>query len=109
MMSDPCIRAANLRTFNPECPWQASPLELTTEYELVGILIGLAIYNSHILEFRFPLVTYKKLLQLSPTLADLKGVSPGVYQSFQQLLTYDGDIKEHFDLTFQVGGGMSSR
>ena len=98
-----------MRTFNPECPWQASPLELTTEYELVGILIGLAIYNSHILEFRFPLVTYKKLLQLSPTLADLKGVSPGVYQSFQQLLTYDGDIKEHFDLTFQVGGGMSSR
>lgn len=68
----------------------------------MGILIGLAIYNSHILEFRFPLVTYKKLLGFTPTLADLEGVSPLVHRSFLQLLAYEGDVKEHFDLTFQV-------
>ncbi|KAG2439072.1 hypothetical protein HYH02_006599 [Chlamydomonas schloesseri] len=36
--------------------------DMELEFELVGILIGLAIYNSHILEFQFPPVLYKKLM-----------------------------------------------
>jgi E3 ubiquitin-protein ligase HECTD2 len=32
------------------------------EYNLVGILMGLAVYNAIILDIRFPLVCYKKLL-----------------------------------------------
>jgi hypothetical protein len=41
----------------------------------VGIVIGLAIYNGHILEFRFPMVTYKKLMGLPTDLSDLAEVS----------------------------------
>ncbi|KAG2488735.1 hypothetical protein HYH03_012734 [Edaphochlamys debaryana] len=48
--------ASHLHWFRP------SRLELDLEFELVGILIGLAIYNSHILEFQFPSVLYKKLM-----------------------------------------------
>lgn len=29
------------------------------EFELVGIMLGLAVFNSHLLEFQFPMVTYK--------------------------------------------------
>ncbi|GIL42536.1 hypothetical protein Vafri_497 [Volvox africanus] len=42
--------------------FRPSRLEMDLEFELVGILIGLAIYNSHILEFQFPSVLYKKLM-----------------------------------------------
>ncbi|GFR45089.1 hypothetical protein Agub_g6465 [Astrephomene gubernaculifera] len=42
--------------------FRPSRLEMELEFELVGILIGLAIYNSHILEFQFPSVLYKKLM-----------------------------------------------
>ena len=32
------------------------------KYELIGILLGLAIYNQVLLDIKFPLVIYKKLL-----------------------------------------------
>ena len=46
-----------LRTF-----WfnQAS-LESDREFELIGILLGVAIYNGVILDVRFPHVVYKKV------------------------------------------------
>lgn len=39
--------------------FRASGLDLSMEYELVGLLLALAIYNNHILEVSFPLVVYK--------------------------------------------------
>lgn len=48
------------------------------EYELVGVLLGLAIYNSCILDVHFPLVLHRKLLQCRDfNLDDLAGVSAG--------------------------------
>lgn len=45
----------DLRTF-----WfRASSLDLDIEFELVGLLLALAIYNNHILDISFPLVVYK--------------------------------------------------
>ena len=64
------------------------------EYNLVGILMGLAVYNAIILDIRFPLVCYKKLLTpaylpdygsergkipvgiVKPTLADFRTIRP---------------------------------
>lgn len=45
------------------------------EYNLIGTLMGLAVYNAIILDIRFPLVCYKKLL--TPAFIDehLKGLS----------------------------------
>uniref|UniRef100_A0A672LM94 Probable E3 ubiquitin-protein ligase HERC3 n=1 Tax=Sinocyclocheilus grahami TaxID=75366 RepID=A0A672LM94_SINGR len=45
-------------------------------FHLIGIICGLAIYNSTVVDLHFPLVLYKKLLNVSPTLDDLKELSP---------------------------------
>ena len=42
--------------FNAACDWYLD------EYELAGLLVGLAVYNSVVLEVRLPVVAYKKLL-----------------------------------------------
>ena len=41
---------------------------------------GLAIYNSHILEFQFPMVTYKKLLGQPVGLEDLAELQPDIHR-----------------------------
>lgn len=45
-------------------------------FHLIGIICGLAIYNSTVVDLHFPLVLYKKLLDVAPTLEDLKELSP---------------------------------
>jgi hypothetical protein len=38
------------------------------KFELIGIILGLAIFNNVILDVKFPKVVYKKLLGISPDL-----------------------------------------
>lgn len=45
-------------------------------FHLIGIVCGLAIYNSTVVDLHFPLVLYKKLLDVPPVLDDLKELSP---------------------------------
>lgn len=45
-------------------------------FHLIGIICGLAIYNSTVVDLHFPLVLYKKLLDVAPVLDDLKELSP---------------------------------
>ncbi|KAJ1966594.1 hypothetical protein IWQ62_002370 [Dispira parvispora] len=73
------------------------------EYRLMGSLIGLAIYNSVILDVHFPPALYKKLMNRPVGLADLRALDPSLAQGLQTLLDYDGDdLEEVFDRTFQV-------
>jgi len=46
------------------------------EFELIGILLGLAIYNGVILDLHLPVVVYKKLLGHKLTLEDVKQINP---------------------------------
>uniref|UniRef100_A0A673FTS5 Probable E3 ubiquitin-protein ligase HERC3 n=1 Tax=Sinocyclocheilus rhinocerous TaxID=307959 RepID=A0A673FTS5_9TELE len=71
-------------------------------FHLIGIICGLAIYNSTVVDLHFPLVLYKKLLNVSPTLDDLKELSPTEGRSLQQLLEYEGDVEETFCLNFAI-------
>uniref|UniRef100_A0A7N6BEW2 HECT domain-containing protein n=1 Tax=Anabas testudineus TaxID=64144 RepID=A0A7N6BEW2_ANATE len=72
-------------------------------FHLIGIICGLAIYNSTVVDLHFPLVLYKKLLGVSPTLEDFKELSPTEARSLQQLLDYEGsDVEETFLLSFAV-------
>uniref|UniRef100_A0A672LGF3 Probable E3 ubiquitin-protein ligase HERC3 n=1 Tax=Sinocyclocheilus grahami TaxID=75366 RepID=A0A672LGF3_SINGR len=77
-------------------------------FHLIGIICGLAIYNSTVVDLHFPLVLYKKLLNVSPTLDDLKELSPTEGRSLQQLLEYEGDVEETFCLNFAVSLGTES-
>ena len=80
----------------------SSSLESEKEFELVGILLGLAIYNGIILDLHFPPVIYKKLQNEKLDLQDLLGVQPSLANSLMQLLEFDGDVEDTFCYTFQV-------
>ncbi|XP_068614172.1 probable E3 ubiquitin-protein ligase HERC3 [Brachionichthys hirsutus] len=72
-------------------------------FHLIGIICGLAIYNATVVDLPFPLALYKKLLDVSPTMEDLKELSPTEARSLQQLLDYEGgDLEETFLLTFAI-------
>ena len=71
------------------------------KYELIGIILGLAIFNSIILDIKFPLAVYKKLLGINPTLEDLKECDPETYNSMKFILdTNDENLKDDLDSYF---------
>ena len=72
-------------------------------FMLIGVICGLAIYNSTIIDFPFPVCLYKKLLNQKTNLDDLRGLQPDVAKSLQELLDYqDDDLVDVFGLNFQV-------
>ncbi|CRK96978.1 CLUMA_CG010297, isoform A [Clunio marinus] len=78
--------------------------ENTAQYTLIGIVLGLAIYNHVILPVNFPIVVYRKLMNWKLTWHDLKDFNPVIYNSLKSLLTYDEpDIEEVFSQTFEIG------
>jgi hypothetical protein len=85
--------------FNPDS------LESTQEFKLIGMLVGLAIYNSINLDLSMPSILYKKLKGLKPTLEYLAELQPSLAQGLQQLLDFEGtdeEIKSTFGLNFQI-------
>ena len=56
--------------------FNATSFETTSEYELIGNLLGLAIFNGIILDLHFPRVVYQKLLRRAVSLEDLHSVFP---------------------------------
>lgn len=63
-----------------------STFESNIKFELIGVLMGLAIYNQIILDIHFPVACYKKLLDISPNLDDLKQLIPSTGHSLQYIL-----------------------
>ncbi|ORX66021.1 hypothetical protein DL89DRAFT_275968 [Linderina pennispora] len=92
--------------FNP------ASLETSNQYFLVGIVVGLALYNSTILDLNLPLAVFKKLLRTkfyaNPTatssmLADVAEFRPQFARGLRQLLAYRGqDVEDVFCLTFEA-------
>ena len=63
--------------------------EMNIKFELIGLLMGLAIYNNIILDCNFPLVCYKKLLFMKPNFDDLRQWQPEVAKNFEYILNYN--------------------
>lgn len=82
--------------FNP------SSLENEGQYTLIGIVLGLAIYNNCILDVHFPMVAYRKLMGKKGTLVDFADSHPTLYQSLKEILDYEGDVQKDMMLTFQI-------
>ena len=59
---------------------------------LVGLVLGLAIYNSVLLDFPLPIALYKKLVGQPPSLRDLSDMEPTVGKSLRELLNYGGAL-----------------
>ncbi len=80
-----------------------SAQEMTSEFGLVGTLLGLAIYNSVILDLPFPLLVYKKLCNRPLGLEDVALLDPQQHKNLLALLAYEKpDIEEVFCLDFSV-------
>ena len=96
--------------FNPYC------FESSEQFFLVGVLLGLAIYNSTILDVAFPPFVFKKMLASAPnsnvpaissprfvggyTLEDLAEFRPALARGLRQLLEFEGDVQETFCRNF---------
>ena len=99
--------------------FNADSFESSMNFEMVGILLGLALYNSTILEIRFPLVIYKKLkqkLQLDYiedeiVLEDLEEFEPELFTSLKNLLKNDLTGKDsgiYFNITYKSWGEIKT-
>ncbi|KAL5052254.1 hypothetical protein BDW71DRAFT_7788 [Aspergillus fruticulosus] len=96
--------------FNPYC------LESSEQFFLVGVVLGLAIYNSIILDIALPPFAFKKLLAGAPqttgpqplttrptykcSLEDLAEYRPVLARGLRALLEFEGDVAETFCHTF---------
>ncbi|PYH96348.1 hypothetical protein BO71DRAFT_178177 [Aspergillus ellipticus CBS 707.79] len=91
--------------FNPYC------FESSEQFFLVGVLLGLAIYNSTILDIALPPFAFKKLLAAAPlsalsrpaykcSLDDLAEFRPALAKGLRALLDFDGDVTETFCYDF---------
>lgn len=66
--------------FNP------SSFENEGQFTLIGIVLGLAIYNNCILDVHFPMVVYRKLMGKKGTFRDLADSHPVTLDSDASLL-----------------------
>eukprot|EP01066_Platyproteum_vivax_P009505 Platyproteum_vivax@DN4189_c0_g1_i1.p2 len=79
--------------------------EAKVQYELMGSILGLALYNQVILDLHFPVVFYKKLLGVEVgTLEDLESFEPTLARSLRQLLAFEPaeDVETTFSQTLAV-------
>jgi hypothetical protein len=53
--------------------------ENNLQFELIGTTLGLAIYNSDLLDVKFPKAVFKKLGGVTPDLEDLQEIEPAMY------------------------------
>lgn len=85
--------------FNPQS------FQTPVMFEIVGMILGLAIYNTTLLDLRFPQIMYKKLLAPEnyefESIVDLAEIQPDFYKSFK----FIWETKEPLDdleLTFET-------
>lgn len=94
------------------CYFNPNTFETSDQYFLVGVVLGLAIYNSTILDVALPPFAYRKLLAGGPpvsnlshsisrptmnyTLDDLAEFRPALAAGLRQLLEFDGDVENTF-------------
>jgi E3 ubiquitin-protein ligase HECTD2 len=94
------------------CYFNPNSFETTDQFFLVGVVLGLAIYNSTILDVALPPFAFRKLLAAGPptapgatshakpsmtyALEDLAEYRPALARGLQQLLNYDGDVESTY-------------
>ncbi|ORZ02211.1 hypothetical protein BCR43DRAFT_481192 [Syncephalastrum racemosum] len=72
------------------------------EFGLAGLLLGLAVYNSVILDLHLPLALYKKLMDIPVGLSDLQQLDPALANGLEHLLQLDEEDFAAIGRTFQI-------
>jgi E3 ubiquitin-protein ligase HECTD2 len=101
------------------CYFNPNSLESSEQYQLVGAVLGLAIYNFTILDVPFPPFLFRKLAAAAPPnmgvdlhqgwrptwrpdLSDLAQYDPPLARNLQQILEYEGNIVNDIGMIFQI-------
>ncbi|KAM3968245.1 ubiquitin protein ligase E3A [Aphomia sociella] len=88
---------SNTVWFNP------TSFETEAQFTLIGIVLGLAIYNNIILAVDFPMVVYRKLMGKKGSFEDLADWNPTLYKGLKDMLDYTGDdLEEAYYQTFRI-------
>ncbi|VVC87271.1 ubiquitin-protein ligase E3A [Leptidea sinapis] len=83
--------------FNP------TSFETEAQFTLIGIVLGLAIYNNIILAVNFPMVVYRKLMGKKGSFEDLSDWNPILYKGLKDMLEYsESDLEETYCQTFRI-------
>ncbi|KAG8271643.1 Ubiquitin-protein ligase E3A [Homalodisca vitripennis] len=83
--------------FNP------TSFESDAQFTLIGIVLGLAIYNNIILDVHFPMVVYKKLMGKRGTYHDLEDWNKTLHSGLEKMMEYEEeDMESVFVQTFRV-------
>eukprot|EP01041_Mallomonas_annulata_P011292 gene11292-23629_t len=84
--------------FNKDCTWSSE------EFNVVGVLMALAVYNDVILDVHLPHVLYKKLLRHTLVLEDIASIDSELCKGLQQLLSYipADEVENVFCRTFEI-------
>lgn len=81
-------------------------LEPNINFELIGLLMGIAVYNNTFINLPFPYACYKVLLDEEPTMDDLRQWEPETAKSLELMLNWDeaknGVLEEVMCRTFTV-------
>ncbi|XP_035182202.1 probable E3 ubiquitin-protein ligase HERC3 [Oxyura jamaicensis] len=107
--SDP--RSGAFRHFPSRLVWFPSQVPSHDDtFVLIGTLFGMALYNKCHAPFPFPIALFKKMLNITPTLEDLRELMPAVARNLQNILNEESeDELESHQLTFvhlEEGGSV---
>ncbi|TBU06431.1 HECT domain-containing ubiquitin-transferase [Hamiltosporidium magnivora] len=72
------------------------------EYETIGKLIGIALYNDVVLNIPFPSVFFKKLLSKRTNTSDLQQICPDIFQSLYNLKKCQNEELKELEQTFEI-------
>ncbi|XP_012860291.2 E3 ISG15--protein ligase HERC5 [Echinops telfairi] len=73
------------------------------KYFFFGVLCGLLLFNSNVANVPFPLALFKKLLDQTPSVEDLKELSPTLGKGLQTLLDDEGDdFEDVYGICFKI-------
>ncbi|KAL3319471.1 putative E3 ubiquitin-protein ligase HTD2 [Cichlidogyrus casuarinus] len=98
----------NVSWFIPHEHCSPSRNDEPDKHYLLGLIMGLAMYNSNNLDTHLPKVFFKKLLSFTKPqlvqfdLDDLQDLSPVLHRNLTSLFQFEGDIEEEFGVSFQV-------
>ena len=93
VMKEICSQQYGMFTYNEDVQlyWiNGMTFEMNINFELVGTLMGIAIYNNTFIDLPFPTAAYKLLLDETPNIDDVLQFQPEMAQSFHFILNYDG-------------------
>lgn len=91
-----------------------STMEADDEFLLLGLVVGLSVYNGVLLDLPLPLALYRKVLGQEVRLRDLEDMQPTLGRSLRSLLQYEGPepmaevFCQNFTVEMQVCGETQS-